>query len=82
LQALPAPTQLSLLQDCCRELQISDAMLLPSALRKMCRALAALPPMETFIRDVCALVLSHGAPEEAAAGKVASTQLVLGVLKT
>ena len=38
-------------------------------------------PMEAFIRDTCAVVLSHGAPAEAATGKLASTQLVLKVLK-
>ena len=60
LQSLPHGTMLMLLQDCCRELQLGDARLLPAALRKMCKALAALPPMEAFIRDVCALAMSRG----------------------
>ena len=89
-------TVVSLLQESCRELQLSDATLLPAATRKMCRALAALPPMEAFVRDVCAIALSRGgahslrapiddeAAGEAAAfgrGKVPSTKLVLAILR-
>ena len=84
LRMMPQPTMVNLLQDCCRELQLTDAQLLPSALRKMCRALAALPPMEAFIRDVCALALSRGAPTAptaAPSGRVPSTKAVLLVLQ-
>ena len=87
LQSLPHGTMLTLLQDCCRELQLGDARLLPAALRKMCKALSALPPMEAFIRDVCAIATSRGgvAHEGLAAGggggRVPSTKLVLQTLK-
>lgn len=85
LQAMPHATMLQILQDCCRELQLRDAQLLPAAMRKMCRALAALPPMENFIRDVCALALAHGALAGAAdtdtGGHVPSTVVVLQILK-
>jgi len=33
LRMMPQPTMVNLLQDCCRELQLTDAQLLPSALR-------------------------------------------------
>lgn len=81
LQAMPPPAMVQLLQDCCRELQLQDAQLLPPAVRKLCRALAALPPMEAFIRDVCAIALSRGAPSEAVSGRVPSTKVVLQVLQ-
>ena len=81
LRMMPQPTIVKLLQNCCRELQLTDAQLLPSALRKMCRALAALPPMEAFIREVCALVLSRAAPTEAPSVRVPSTKAVLLVLQ-
>ena len=87
LATMPPQDMLRLLQDACRELQLHDAALLPAALRKMCRALAALPPMEAFVRDVCAVALSRGAPAGgggAAAGgrRVPSTKLVLQTLKS
>ena len=81
LRMMPQPTIVKLLQNCCRELQLTDAQLLPSALRKMCRALAALPPMEAFIREVCALALSRAAPTEAPSVRVPSTKAVLLVLQ-
>jgi len=80
LHAMPPARMVQLLQDCCRELQLQDAQLLPSALRKMCRALAALPPMEAFIRDVCALALSHASPG-ATNGQMPSTTVVLQILQ-
>ena len=86
LQTLPQSTMLQLLQDCCRELRLSDARLLPAALRKMCKALAALPPMEAFIRDVCALAMSHGTSSGEGGGsrgdatRIPSTKHVLQVL--
>ena len=70
-----------ILQDSCLELQLRDATLLPGAIRKMCRALAALPPMEAFIRDVCALVLSRGSAAEVTGGRVPSTKTVLHILQ-
>ena len=81
VQSLPPTEMIKLLQDTCRELQLSDPNLLPAAVRKMCRALAALPPMESFIREVCAVALSRGAPAGAET-KVPSTKLVLQILKT
>ena len=81
LRMMPQPTIVKLLQNCCRELQLTDAQLLPSALRKMCRALAALPPLEAFIREVCALALSRAAPTEAPSVRVPSTKAVLLVLQ-
>ena len=81
LRMMPQPTIVKLLQNCCRELQLTDAQLLPSALRKMCRALAALPPMVAFIREVCALALSRAAPTEAPSVRVPSTKAVLLVLQ-
>ena len=81
LRMMPQPTIVKVLQNCCRELQLTDAQLLPSALRKMCRALAALPPMEAFIREVCALALSRAAPTEAPSVRVPSTKAVLLVLQ-
>ena len=83
VQALPPASTVTLLQDSCRELQLSDAALLPAAIRKMCRALAALPPMETFVRDVCALALQRpGSSAAAKPGSVPSTKLVLQTLRT
>ena len=67
LATMPPQDMLRLLQDACRELQLHDAALLPAALRKMCRALAALPPMEAFVRDVCAVALSAARPPVGAA---------------
>ena len=82
IQSLPPSTTIQLLQDSCREVQLQDASLLPAALRKMCRALAALPPMEAFVREVCTLAVSRGAPPEAQTGKIPSTKLVLQILRT
>ena len=81
VQTLPPTTTVTLLQDACRELQLSDANLLPSALRKMCRALAALPPMEAFVREVCSIALSRGAPAGSETN-VPSTKLVVQILRT
>ena len=81
VSALSPSDMIRLLQDSCRELQLQDAHLLPSALRKMCRALAALPPMEAFIRDVCALTLARGATNDATVHRVPSTKLVLHQLE-
>ena len=67
LQLLAPATMLRLLQDSCRELRLSDAAALPAALRKMSRALGALPKMEAFIHSVCALVLYEAPPGAAAA---------------
>ena len=64
---LPPPPPL---QDACLELRLKEAEQLPGALRKMSLALSALPKMEGFIREVCALVLYEGgggAPPDPAA---------------
>ena len=45
-RALTQEAMSQLLLDCCRELRLQDASLLPAALRKMCRAIAALPLTE------------------------------------
>ena len=83
IQSLPPSTTIQLLQDSCREVQLQDASLLPAALRKMCRALAALPPMEAFVREVCTLAVSRGARRpKAQTGKIPSTKLVLQILRT
>ena len=67
LQLLAPATMLRLLGDSCRELRLSDAAALAAALRKMSRALGALPKMEAFIHSVCALVLYEAPPGAAAA---------------
>ena len=51
----------------CRALRLRDAHQLPPALVKMSAALAAIPPMEAFVREVTSLV-AHHSPLAASAG--------------
>ena len=44
----------------CRWLRLSDARPSSAALRKDVQGAGVPPPMEAFIRDVCALAMSHG----------------------
>ena len=62
VRALPADQMVTLIQDSCLELQLAEATQLPASLRKVRLALSALPKMEAFIRDVCALVLYESPP--------------------
>ena len=94
LGSMPHPTMLRLVQECCRQLGLREAALLPAALHRMCKALGALPPMEAFIRDVCAIAASdassreessyeavaEGVPDESPASR-SSTKPVLKVLR-
>lgn len=62
VRALQADQMVTLIQDSCLELQLAEATQLPASLRKVRLALSALPKMEAFIRDVCALVLYESPP--------------------
>ena len=81
LASMPHPTLVRLVQDCCRQLQLREAPLLPAALHRMCKALGALPPMEAFIRDVCTIARSQGGAPQPRTGSDSSTKAVLKVLR-
>ena len=59
LEALPRETARQILQDACRELEVSDVSLIAPSIRKMAKVMEAVPRMEGFIRDVCSFVFMH-----------------------
>lgn len=47
---------MSLLQDVCIALEVTDAMQLPGALRSLLQAVATIPKLERFVGDVCEVI--------------------------
>ncbi|GIM00811.1 hypothetical protein Vretimale_5731 [Volvox reticuliferus] len=58
----PKDVLVDLVQDVCIELDLRDATVLPSAIRKTLRVVGAVPRMEAFIGAVCERVYLKGAP--------------------
>ncbi|OQR97250.1 hypothetical protein ACHHYP_12345 [Achlya hypogyna] len=56
LNALPRETAIEVVKETCRELGLSDAMLITLSVRKLCAVVAAVPRLEAFVKDVSACV--------------------------
>jgi len=59
LDALPRETAVEVLQAACRELGVTEVSLIAPGIRKMAKAMMALPRMERFIREVCSFVFMN-----------------------
>lgn len=56
LESLPKDTLLSVIQEICRALNITDVSQILPSLVKMCHVITAVPRMEAFIHDICEVV--------------------------
>jgi hypothetical protein len=55
---LPAQITAEILQDICTRLELNDVTLVVPTLNKLIRIVGAVPSLQKFVRDVCALVYS------------------------
>jgi hypothetical protein len=63
LDALPREIAKEILQETCRELQVSDVSLIGSSIRKMTKVLLMVPRLERFVQDVASFVFRQEASE-------------------
>ncbi|CEO95990.1 Centrosomal protein of 70 kDa [Plasmodiophora brassicae] len=56
IEHIPQPICVEILQDVCRLLEVDDVALILPSLKKVCKAVSRIPLLQSFVRDVLALV--------------------------
>jgi hypothetical protein len=82
LSSMTQPALTDLIRELCSEVGIHDPNVLPAAVRKLKRVVAAVPPLEDFVKRVCDVVGSRGGggPRFGAPGDDAAQQYLESVL--